>query len=69
MLDAPYRVERCERITSGQSVVNSWAIVRTGAGTVCTTTDVSWAYLIVALLNEDDKLQAAGKPIARARCG
>jgi hypothetical protein len=69
MQDKPYRVERREREGRSHSTVTSWAIIRTGAGVVCTTKDVSWAYLIVALLNDDDKLQAAGKPIGHARCG
>jgi predicted phosphohydrolase len=71
MLDKPYRVERREAEVSGyhRAVETTWAIVRTGAGVVCTTTDVSWAYLIVALLNDDEQLQAAGKPIGYGRDG
>ena len=68
MLDKPYRVQRCERITNGGGVVNSWAIMRTGAGVVCTTTDVSWAYLIVELLNADE-LQGPGKTSVSAQDG
>ena len=69
MLDKPYRVERRQDCVNGRrfTVDTTWAIVRTGAGVVCTTTDVSWAYLIVALLNDDEELQAAGK--AMFGCG
>jgi hypothetical protein len=63
-MDAPFRVER---YTNGVTTnlhtttpVVSWAIIRTGIGVVCTTDDVSWAYLIVGMLN-DGELQVPGK--------
>ena len=61
-MDTPYRVERYQKSGAyGVAADTCWAIWRTGAGIVCTTTDVSWAYLIVGLLNDDEQLQAAGK--------
>lgn len=59
MIDRPFRVERSTRLGSNGTYgygtsVSTWAIVRTGVGTICTCDDVSWAYIIVGLLNDDE---------------
>jgi hypothetical protein len=60
MLDKPFRAERSVRLTHGHSTVTSYAIVRTGEGTICWCDDPVFAYRIVDLLNADEaRLSAA----------
>lgn len=71
MMDAPFHVVRDTRIRAGSyndTTVSTWAIMRTGVGVVCTCDDVSWAYIIVGLLN-DEELQETGKAKLSAQGG
>lgn len=62
---APFWVERATRpllVGSGMTYVTTWAIKRVGDGTVCWCHDVTYAYRLVDLLNEDEAHSAAGSP-------
>jgi hypothetical protein len=63
MLDAPFRVERSVRL-AGSVHITSYAIMRTGEGTLCYCDDAVFAYRVVDLLNADE----ASKPTP-ARAG
>jgi hypothetical protein len=54
MCDAPFRVERSVRtLGTDEARHTSYAIARTGEGEICWTDDVTLAYRVVELLNED----------------
>lgn len=54
MHDAPFHVVRKSRLTGqGVSTLTSYAVERTGMDTICFVDDITWAYRLVDLLNED----------------
>lgn len=58
-MDYPYYVERVTFAIS-RSVVSEWNVVRGSREVVCSTPDVTAAYRIVDLLNEDHKRKGLG---------
>ena len=61
MQDTPYRVELQpkERGNGSMSTVKRFAIVRTGYDPLCYCDDVTFAYRLVELLNEDEHAKRA----------
>ena len=52
-MDTPFRVERSTRLRGEYSSVSSWAIMRNQEA-LCWIDDVTFAYRLVDLLNEDE---------------
>ena len=53
--DGPYRVSRVYRPWSGESHIYTYRIERSGEDAICYCDDVTYAYRLVDLLNEEHR--------------